>query len=358
MSRQIRRFKLEAEPTWKTLDESEKKRRASILRRLKEKQRSIPSRRFRDETYRNLQYIRYADDFIIGVIGSKEDAEAVKADLTVFLKDKLGLILSSEKTKITYSAEKARFLGYDIAISKSQEIVKRKDGQKQRGYTGAVKLYAPHEKWESKLREYGAIRIKKDKITQKEHWKAIHRPKLINLRDIEILSKYNSEVRGLYNFYSKACNACAIRKFSSMMHYSMLKTFANKYRSTANKMKDKYFKNGRFTVAYPTKRGMKESVYFNGPFIRLEKPKFEQADVLPAYKRYDKPNRLAAKLRAKTCELCGYYTDEVQIHQVKRLKDLTGKTEWERVMLKNRRKTLAVCPSCHDEIHPERRLNY
>jgi group II intron reverse transcriptase/maturase len=349
--RQIQRFKKEAAHVWETLDESEKKRRAGILRQLKEKQRSIPSRMFRDKAYKNLQYIRYADDFLIGVIGSKKDAEAVKADLMLFLKEKLHLILSAEKTGITYAAEKARFLGYDVAISKSQEIVRRKDGVKQRGYSGAVKLYVPHEKWESKLLGYHAIRIKKNKASQKEHWNAIHRPKLINLRDIEILGKYNAEVRGLYNFYSKACNACAIQKFAALMHYSMLKTFANKYRTTANKIKARYFKNGRFTVKYQTKSGTKESVYFNGPYIRLDKPKSEQADVLPAYKRYDKPNCPAGKLRAKTCELCGVYTDDVQIHQVKRLKDLAGKNEWETVMLKNRRKTLAVCPACHDEIH-------
>ena len=83
----------------------------------------------------------------------------------------------------------------------------------------------------------------------------------------------------------------------------------------------------------------------------MEGSNVEQADLLPPYKRYDKPNRLAGKLRAKTCELCGTKTDEVQIHQVKRLKDLTRQTVWEMVMLKNRRKTLAVCPACHDEIH-------
>lgn len=82
-----------------------------------------------------------------------------------------------------------------MQMHSSYVVTDPKDGTKQRGYSGAVKLYVPHEKWESKLLEYGAIRIKKDKVTQKEYWKAIHRPKLINKRDIEILSKYNSEVR-------------------------------------------------------------------------------------------------------------------------------------------------------------------
>lgn len=350
LNAEVQRYKRQCTEVWHTLTEAEKKERAGVLRRLRERQRSVPSKLFRDESYKNLQYVRYADDFLVGIIGSKEDAEALKADLAAFLKEKLNLTLSAEKTKITHSTDRARFLGYDISISKSQEITKRQ-GKKVKGYSGAVKLYVPHEKWESKLLEYGAIRIKKDKITQKEHWKAIHRPKLINRRDIEILTKYNSEVRGLYNYYSLACNVCAIGKFASLMHYSMLKTFANKYRTTANKIKARYFKNGRFTVIYPTKGGTKESVFFKGPFVRKDRPNVVQVDVLPAYKRYDKPNRLAAKLRAKTCELCGEYTNDVEIHQVKRLKDLTGQSEWETVMLKNHRKTLAVCPACHCEIH-------
>ena len=335
---------------WDTLTEQEKKERASTLRRLREQQRQMPSKQFRDNSYKNLQYVRYADDFLIGIIGSKDDAKILKADLAEYLQEKLHLTLSLEKTHITHSSERARFLGYDISISKSQEITRRQ-GKKVKGYSGAVKLYVPHEKWEAKLLEYGAIRIKKDKITHKEHWKAIHRPRLINLRDIEILTKYNSEVRGLYNYYSLACNVCAIGKFSSLMHYSMLKTFANKYRTTANKIKKRYFRNGRFTVVYPTKSGTRESVYFKGPFVRKTKPNISQVDLLPTYKKYSKANHLAAKLRAKTCELCGTHTNDVEIHQVKRLKSLTGQYEWERIMLRNRRKTLAVCPACHIAIH-------
>lgn len=122
----------------------------------------------------------------------------------MFLKEKLNLTLSVEKTKITHATDRARFLGYDISISKSQEVTKRQ-GRKVKGYSGAMKLYMPHEKWEAKLLEYGAIRIKKDKVTQKEHWKAIHRPQFINRKDIEILSKYNSEIRGLCGRAESEC---------------------------------------------------------------------------------------------------------------------------------------------------------
>ncbi len=46
---------------------------------------------------------RYADDFLIGIIGSKEDATQLKENLTIFLKEKLDLELSQEKTLITHS---------------------------------------------------------------------------------------------------------------------------------------------------------------------------------------------------------------------------------------------------------------
>ena len=37
-----------------------------------------------DGSYRRLKYIRYADDFILGVIGSKEDALRIKEDIKSF----------------------------------------------------------------------------------------------------------------------------------------------------------------------------------------------------------------------------------------------------------------------------------
>lgn len=31
-----------------------------------------------DEKYKRIQYVRYADDFLIGIIGSKQDARDIK----------------------------------------------------------------------------------------------------------------------------------------------------------------------------------------------------------------------------------------------------------------------------------------
>ena len=351
MGCKIHRVKQKNAKVWDGLAAEEKKARAKSLRDMRTEQRTTPARPVHETSFKGLQYVRYADDFIVGIIGSREDAEMVRDDLAAFLKENLHLTLSMEKTKVTHTSNRARFLGYDITVSRSQDIKRKKDGSKARVYSGVVKLYVPHDKWEDKLLECGAIRIKKDKATQKEHWQVTHRGKFINLRDIEILSRVNAEVQGFYNYYRIACNASSLNHFSGLMKYSMLKTFGAKYRCQVNKIKERYVKNGDFKVAYETKAGEKEAVYYNKGFRWIKEPMFGQVDVPDQYKRYAKPNSLAARLCAKTCELCGKACDAIEMHQVKRLKDLTGQAEWEVVMRSRRRKTLAVCHECHEKIH-------
>ncbi|WP_409968032.1 reverse transcriptase domain-containing protein [Bengtsoniella intestinalis] len=345
-----RRYERKYAKNWNTLTEQEKRTHSASRNQMKALMRTVPSRKPCDETYKSLQYVRYADDFIVGVIGSQEDAKRVKADIAHFVSAKLKLTLSEEKTKITHTSQRARFLGYDMTVSKSQDVKRRSDGRITRAYGSVLKLYLPHEKWENKLREYGAIRIVKNEHG-KDIWKAIHRGKLTNKNDIEILSKYNSEIRGFYNYYSLASNACAVGAFASLMKYSMLKTFANKYRTKVSKIKARYVVNGAFTVKYQTTTGEKQAVFYNKGYKRQVKPLFGQVDTLDYLKKYDKPNALAHKLRSKTCELCGERVESVEIHQVKRLKDLSGDEEWERIMLKKHRKTMAVCQKCHEAIH-------
>lgn len=49
----------------------------------------------------------YADDFLVGVIGSKADAERIKSDISRFLSDKLKLTMPAEKTLVTHGHDKA-----------------------------------------------------------------------------------------------------------------------------------------------------------------------------------------------------------------------------------------------------------
>lgn len=350
---QMYKYRDANEEKWAAMNDAERRECAKTLRVLRQAVMSTPVKNPKDSGYKAIQYVRYADDFIVGVIGSKADAETVKAAIRKFLADELKLKLSDTKTKITHTGDRARFLGYDITISRDMTPKKLENGSRQRVYSYVAKLLVPREKWVNKLLEYKAMKI----VTTedgKERCKAMHRDKLINNADIEILAAYNSEIRGLYNYYAMANDAWKIGRFANIMKYSMLKTFANKYRTNVRRIRSKYTKNGQFTVSYETRSGYKEATFYNGNggFKRKNEPSIS-ADVatLPAYKKYKRANSLRSRLKSETCELCGKQTGNLELHQVKRLKELTGTEPWEAAMLKKRRKTLAVCSTCHGAIH-------
>src|SRR5204863_9060880 len=76
---------------------------------------SLPSVDTHDPDFRRLRYCRYADDWLIGFIGPKSEAEAIKQHLEIFLREELHLELSKTKTLITHArSQAARFLGYEV----------------------------------------------------------------------------------------------------------------------------------------------------------------------------------------------------------------------------------------------------
>jgi hypothetical protein len=301
-----------------------------------------------DPNFKAIQYNRYADDFVIGVIGSKSDADKIKADVKEFLQERLKLTLSDEKTKVTHSGEMVRYLGYDFAVGRSKDCKRTKQGNMQRSWYGVVNLYVPHEKWESKLREYEVLEISKSEDGE-EQWKAIHRKKLINNRDIDIIMKYNQEIRGIYNFYRLASNVTVLHKFEYIMQTSMYRTFGAKYKSSVSKLKPKFMRNGVWGVDYPTKTGIKRLEFYNDGFRMKTQPDISTVDLLPQ-RRYSGINTLAGRLRAGKCELCGKETKDIRMHHVKALKDLTGVNSAEIIMMEKRRKTLALCLDCYSTV--------
>ena len=308
---------------------------------------TVPAYPVFDREYRKIQYNRYADDFVIGVIGSKRDAQKVKDDVRNFLQNRLKLTLSEEKTKITHSSEFVRYLGYDFTVSRSKEIKRDKSGRLQKIWYSVVELYVPHDKWFNKLLEYKALQISKD-ASGEERWKGIHRGKLMNRANVEIVRKYNEEIRGIYNYYWLAKNATVLQNFYFIMKGSMYKTFAAKYKSTFNKMKAKYEIKGVFTVEYETKSGKKYCEFYHDGFEHKDDILFDDIDTMPEYKRHN-PNSLTNRLKAGKCEACGKLTNDIHMHHVKWLKDLTGKNEFETLMMEKRRKSLALCYECYEK---------
>lgn len=301
-----------------------------------------------DENYKRIKYVRYADDFLMGVIGSKEDAKTIKEDIKNFLNDKLKLGLSDEKTLITHTEKTARFLGYEIFVRKSDAPRRDKKGRLRRSYNKRVYLKISMEVIKKKLFDYGVLEFRYH--NGKEIWKPKCRSGLIFNDDLEILDRYNREIRGFYNYYSLANNCSELHNFKYIMEYSMYKTFAGKYKSSVRKIQNKYKKNKLFTVKYETKGGVKQRHFYNSGFKRKDPMNDTKIDNHPNSICDAGRTSLVARLKAEQCELCGAKGSLV-MHHVRRLKNLDGKKSWERHMIARKRKTIAVCESCHQYIH-------
>ncbi|BEI62314.1 hypothetical protein Blut17040_33430 [Blautia luti] len=254
--------------------------------------------------------------------------------------------MSEEKTKITHSQDKARFLGYDITTAKNSALMYDSKHQLRKTHTGRIKLYAPRDKWQAKLIEYGALRIRYDE-NGKEIWDSHHRGNMVHMTDVEIVSQVNAEIRGIYNYYSIAENATVIKNFAFILEYSMYKTFGLKYQKSVYKIQRKYRRNGIFMVPYNTKKGLKYCEFYHDGFKKKRYACSFEPDLLPQYVKYDNPNYLRTRIKLGVCELCGENTGDICMHHVKSLKSIKADNEWNTIMLTKRRKTLAVCPNCY-----------
>ena len=97
-------------------------------------------------------------------------------------------------------------------------------GRKKRSVNGTIQLVVPGDVIREKLKPF----IKKGKPYQVGA--------RVNLPVIEIISQYNAEIRGLYNYYCLATDVSTkISTFQYYHYFSMIKTIARKEKSSVKK---------------------------------------------------------------------------------------------------------------------------
>jgi group II intron reverse transcriptase/maturase len=325
--------------------------------------RTLPSRDPFDPNYIRVKYTRYADDFLVMVIGSKGLSYQIRAEIKGFLCTELQLELSAEQTLITNLGEQpVSFLGYEIAKTRENTaLTENTRGVKKRAANETIQLLVPAEVIAEKLKPF--VR----------NGKAVHHNARINDPVLDILIQYNAEIRGLYNYYCLATDVSTkINKFRYYHYTSLQKTIARKEKCSVAQVLEKYgvdvkLKQGTGTrkllgVTYQTQAGKKTLTYFNEPIKKRDQP-----DIGPGgLGIWDKPilerHQILARLAAEKCELCGNpwdSTNTLEVHHVRKLKDIKQKyarrglniPQWVLRMSSLRRKTLVVCQKCHDEIH-------
>jgi group II intron reverse transcriptase/maturase len=311
----------------------------AAIRRLRKQRRGMPTGNPRDPGFRRLRYARYADDHLLGFTGPRAEAEQIKTRLAQFLRDDLKLELNQDKTLITHARTgAATFLGYQITVQHSLD---------RPHVNGVVRLRVPKAVVKAKCAPY------------LRHGKPVHRPRLMNRDDRTVIGTYGAEYRGLVQYYLLASDVWRFNRLEWAAGTSMLKTLATRHGSTVTKMARKYkaridTPHGPRTCFEATteRAGRKPLVArFGGiPLKRQRKAVLTDRQPAPATSRKE----LITRLRTGRCEWCDQRA-RVEAHQVRKLADLTrpGRPQpaWAQLMAKMRRKTLVVCPSCHQAIH-------
>jgi group II intron reverse transcriptase/maturase len=210
--------------------------------------RNLPYTLFNDGSYKRLAYCRYAYDWIIGVRGPLADSEQTLTKVTDFLKSTLKLDVSPDKTKITcLNKDKALFLGALISIS-HPEVIKRSsrlffpstDSKAVPSLplrAGRIlRLEAPINRIRDKLTASGFI--SNSRPNPKNIWIALEKDQIISL--------YNSVLRGYINYYRFAANYSNMVSFVRwVIYFSCARTLAAKFNSSVAKLVKKFGKDFR-----------------------------------------------------------------------------------------------------------------
>jgi group II intron reverse transcriptase/maturase len=319
------------------------------LNELEGKQRSIPSGILDDRNFKRLRYCRYADDFLIGIIGPKEDAQLIKGQVANFLKNNLKLDLSADKTGIKHAkSEGAIFLGYKANTTSFEKILKvkiRGSYVTKRTSNSTLILSVPEEKIQKFCENKGYGQWKTISV--------IHRSELLELSDVEILSTYNAELRGLANYYVMANNVkTELNKLFYMARYSLVKTLASKHKTQVSKTLSKFRLNGDIAVRYENKGEIKYLKLFKLSDLKSIPQRHQKIDEQPNTFTYSSMNELLRRWYAQECEICGKSQGYFEVHHIRMLKDINdGKQKWQKRMIARKRKTMILCVECHDLLH-------
>jgi group II intron reverse transcriptase/maturase len=328
------------------------------IKQMKCKALKIHSVDYMDNNFRRLRYVRYVDDFVIGIKGSKEDALEIKKHISKYLFNELKLELSEEKTLITNLKDRILFLGYEFRHWNRTKIlkVKRKDYKhpfNKRTLSKVIKLEVPNSKMYSftSKNEYGNL----------DTLKSIHKNHLLNNSELEIISTYNSELRGFGNYYKLADNFCYAYKLFYLAESSFIKTLARKRKSTYAKVMSSLIskEQNELNIEFKDKNGKtKMRRFLRAKHIVRSKDVITNSDpsidLIPNTIKYNTETELEKRLLANKCEACGTEEGIMEVHHIKKLKNIRNNknlTRFEKIMIARNRKTLVLCYECHKKHH-------
>jgi group II intron reverse transcriptase/maturase len=324
----------------------------SEIAEMSERLRSMPSVDMHDPGFKRLHYVRYADDFLVGIVGTKEDAVSMMEKVTGFVEGTLKLTISAEKSRLASLEDGIEFLGYGVRSRRMDKQLKCVVGKAEdhtvhaikRTITSHIHLSVPVERIKSFAQKhgYGTYDAGPNDIRA--------RFSLLAQSDFEIVSQFNAELRGFANYYALAAKYY-LNHLEWMAHISLYKTLGRKHDEQWSKVfRRMWTQNGR-ALLY-NEDGTERQLRVFRLKDRTKPDPRRSPDQLPNLFIYSARSELLRRLSADTCEACGTEEKPFEVHHIRKLADVAKSvSRLDRMMIERRRKTLILCRPCHVDLH-------
>lgn len=331
-------------------NETEAQKCLEEVEKLKAAARTVPSKDMFDPNFRRLRYVRYADDFLIGVIGTKQEAREIMDEVERFLARHLGLNTSEQKSGIRNADDGASFLGYTVRTHTSGRVQRQTYRSRpvlKRDAARSVQLHVPYAKLVAFAEKHRLGNLHENRGT--------HRSELAYHSDAEILVLYNSWMRGLAEYYK--LGSCWKNELSRVYHiwwFSLVKTLACKHKCSIARVCNKLLsiESGDHGLWLEVNGRRRFVPVFKLKHIRIGRiNRGSQIDQVRA-----RPINLAGtdwldRLRASHCEACGPTDEPLEVHHARKLSDVAHLSLMARMRSARQRKRIVLCRPCHYALH-------
>ncbi|HYD29235.1 MAG TPA: reverse transcriptase domain-containing protein [Azospirillaceae bacterium] len=315
--------------------------------RLKAERMGVPATDAFDPNYRRLRYCRYADDFLIGVVGSKEDARKLMAEIRIFLADRLKLQVSDEKSGVHKASDGARFLGYEICTSTNRNPHRAIFSGRptlRRGLADRIRLRVPRDRVVRFVNsrgwgDYDAVRPRQ-------------RPALTLASDVEIVLAFNAEWRGFANYYALADDVK--RKLNKAGYFALmscLKTLAAKHKSSVPVIAAGMRQGTDFYVRFKVRDEARVIQLWQLKHLRRKPRTWGGIDLPPSPRFVFSRTEMVERLNAQQCERCGRTDQPCEVHHVRRVAEMEYADLPRYMRAARQRKRVVLCRSCHNAVH-------
>ena len=323
--------------------------RTKEFRTVVQRIRSIPAVEVNDPNFIRIKYLRYADDWLIGICGPRTLAERIKEELKLFLGQDLKLTLSEEKTQITHARkEQAHFLGTRLAIGREgvQRVVTTNNGSKRpirRRSTGSeIVMTAPKSDLIKKLQVKGFCTTEGHPTT-KLGW--------IHLDADQIVALYSGINRGIQNYYRFADNFGQLAHIQYILKFSLAKTLAAKYKRSVSQIFKRFGKGLTITVKAKDGRRDRHIAFYVNSDWKKQRNGFQIGQATVDHLQWSVTMRTRSKLGMPCC-ICKS-VQQVEMHHVRHIRKTGAKKPVgiNAILQLMNRKQIPVCTRCHQKIH-------